>query len=60
MAICLASGATSCAIKDALLGPPEPTVLEEQQLPYKVAILPFVNKTTFWLPELPRSRAFCN
>jgi hypothetical protein len=46
IAICLAFGATSCAIKDMLLGPPEPTVLEEQQLPYKVAILPFVNKTT--------------
>jgi hypothetical protein len=46
IAICLAFGATSCAIKDMLLGPPEPTVLEEQQLPYKVAILPFVNKTS--------------
>jgi hypothetical protein len=44
--IWLTMGATSCAIKDMLLGPPEPTVLEEQQLPYKVAILPFVNKTT--------------
>ena len=29
-----------------LLGPPEPTVLEEQQLPRKVAIIPFVNKTS--------------
>jgi hypothetical protein len=29
-----------------LLPPPSPTVLEEQQLPHKVAILPFVNKTT--------------
>lgn len=44
--ICLTIGTTSCAIKDMLLGPPKPTVLEEQQLPYKVAILPFVNKTT--------------
>jgi hypothetical protein len=39
-------GATSCAIKNMLLPPPSPTVLEEQQLPHKVAILPFVNKTT--------------
>ncbi len=44
--ICLAVGATSCALKDMLLPPPAPTVLEEQQLPRKVAILPFVNKTS--------------
>ena len=44
--ICLTLGATSCAIKDMLLQPPEPTVLEEQQLPHKVAIIPFVNKTS--------------
>ncbi|MCK5487231.1 MAG: hypothetical protein KAI86_13525, partial [Desulfobacterales bacterium] len=44
--ICLTMGATSCAIKDMLLPPPAPTVLEEQQLPHKVAIIPFVNKTS--------------
>jgi hypothetical protein len=44
--ICLAMGATSCAVKDMLLPPPSPTVLEEQQLPHKVAIIPFVNKTS--------------
>ena len=44
--ICLALGASSCAIKDMLLPPPSPTVLEEQQLPHKVAIIPFVNKTS--------------
>lgn len=42
----LTFGTTSCALKNMLLGPPEPTVLEEQQLPHKVAILPFVNKTS--------------
>jgi hypothetical protein len=46
IALCLTFGATSCAIKEMLLGPPEPTVLEEQQLPHKVAIMPFVNKTS--------------
>ena len=29
--ICLALGASSCAIKDMLLPPPSPTVLEEQE-----------------------------
>ena len=46
LTICLALGASSCAIKDMLLPPPSPTVLEEQQLPHKVAIIPFVNKTS--------------
>jgi hypothetical protein len=46
IAFCLTFGATSCAIKDMLLPPPAPTVLEEQQLPHKVAIVPFVNKTS--------------
>ncbi|MGD2186502.1 MAG: DUF799 family lipoprotein [Desulfobacterales bacterium] len=44
--ICLTMGSTSCAIKDMLLPPPSPTVLEDQQLPHKVAIIPFVNKTS--------------
>ena len=44
--LCLALAVTSCAIKEMILGPPEPTVLEEQKLPHRVAILPFVNKTT--------------
>lgn len=42
----LAFGATSCAIKDMLLPPPAATVIEDQQLPRKVAIVPFVNKTS--------------
>jgi len=46
IALCLTFGTVSCAVKNMLLGPPEPTVLEEQQLPHKVAIIPFVNKTS--------------
>ncbi|MGD9043141.1 MAG: DUF799 family lipoprotein [Desulfobacterales bacterium] len=46
IALVLTFGTTSCAVKDMLLGPPEPTVLEEQQLPRKVAIIPFVNQTS--------------
>ena len=46
IALGLTFGTTSCAVKEMLLGPPEPTVLEEQQLPHKVAIIPFVNKTS--------------
>jgi len=36
----------SCSLKGMLTGPPAPSVLEEGHLPYKVAILPFVNKTS--------------
>jgi hypothetical protein len=36
---------TSCALR-MFQPPPEPTVLEEKQLPSRVAILPFVNKTS--------------
>lgn len=43
---CLVPGVNSCAIKNMLLPPPEPTVLEEAQLPHKVAIVPFVNQTS--------------
>jgi hypothetical protein len=43
---CLMLGLNSCAIKNMLLGDPEPTVLEEERLPHKVAIVPFVNKTS--------------
>jgi hypothetical protein len=39
-------GATSCAIKDMLLPAPKPVVKEEEQLPHKVAIIPFVNQTS--------------
>jgi len=43
---CLMLGLNSCALKNMLLGDPEPTVLEEERLPHKVAIVPFVNKTS--------------
>lgn len=42
----LALGVSSCALKNMLLPPPEPAVLEEVQLPHRVAIMPFVNKTS--------------
>ena len=38
------SGSTSCMLR-MLQPPPEATVVEEKQLPTKVAILPFANKT---------------
>ena len=38
-------GSTSCALRIMEKGP-APTVLEEEKLPYKVAILPFANKTS--------------
>jgi len=40
----IAFGNTSCMFR-RFVSPPAPTVSKEQQLPYKVAILPFVNKT---------------
>lgn len=43
---CLVLGLNSCALKDMLLSDPEPAVLEEERLPHKVAILPFVNQTS--------------
>ena len=42
----LTLGANSCALKNMLLPPPKPAVLEEERLPHKVAIMPFVNKTS--------------
>jgi len=42
----LVLGVNSCAIKNMLLPPPEPAVLEEAQLPHRVAIVPFVNNTS--------------
>ena len=42
----IAFGNISCSIKEMLVGPPVPTVLEEDVLPHRVAILPFVNKTS--------------
>lgn len=39
-------GAASCALKDMLLPGPEAVVKQEEQLPHKVAIIPFVNKTS--------------
>jgi len=43
---CLVLGLNSCALKNMLLPSPEPTVLEKEGLPHKVAIVPFVNKTS--------------
>jgi len=40
----IAAGNTSCALR-MFQPPPAPAVLEEKQLPTRVAILPFVNKT---------------
>ena len=45
LALFLIFGCISCALR-ILENPPAPTVLEEEKLPYKVAILPFVNKTS--------------
>ena len=42
----LTLGLNSCALKNMLLPDPEPTVLEEERLPHKVAIGPFVNQTS--------------
>lgn len=44
--LCLTTGLNSCAVKDMLLSKPEPDVLEEERLPHKVAIVPFVNQTS--------------
>jgi hypothetical protein len=45
LAIFIVTGCVSCAFR--ILEPsPAPTVLEEEKLPYKVAILPFANKTS--------------
>ena len=44
--LCLALVLNSCMVKDMLLGDPEPAVLEEEQLPHKVAIFPFVKQTS--------------
>ncbi|MGB5747334.1 MAG: GNA1162 family protein [Desulfobacterales bacterium] len=38
-------GSVSCALR-ILENPPAPAILEEEKLPYKVAILPFENKTS--------------
>ena len=45
LGLLIALGSVSCAFR-ILQPPPAPTVLEEEKLPYKVAILPFVNKTS--------------
>ena len=36
----------SCAVKNMLFGEPEPAVREEERLPHKVAIVPFINQTS--------------
>ena len=43
---CLMLGLNSCALKNMLLPDPEPAVREEDRLPHKVAIVPFVNQTS--------------
>jgi hypothetical protein len=45
LGIFIVSGSTSCMLRMLESGP-TPTVLEEEKLPYKVAILPFANKTS--------------
>jgi hypothetical protein len=44
--ICLAAGINACALKSMLMPDLEPEVLEKDQLPYKVAVVPFVNQTS--------------
>lgn len=44
--ICLAAGINSCTLKNMLTPGPEPEVLDKDRLPYKVAIVPFVNQTS--------------
>ncbi|MEE4262533.1 MAG: GNA1162 family protein [Desulfobacteraceae bacterium] len=44
LGVLIVSGSASCALR-VLEKAPAPTVLEEEKLPYKVAILPFANKT---------------
>ena len=44
MGFLLAFGMTACSIP-GISKPPEPEILEKEELPHKVAILPFVNKT---------------
>jgi hypothetical protein len=39
-------GNISCAFRNIINPLPRPAILEEEQLPHKVAILPFVNKTS--------------
>ena len=45
LSLLIVFGNVSCALR-ILEGPPAPKVLEEETLPYKVAILPFANKTS--------------
>jgi len=44
LGVLIVFGGASCALR-VLEKAPAPTVLEEEKLPYKVAILPFANKT---------------
>ena len=45
LSLLIGFGSASCALR-ILQSAPNPTVLEEEKLPYKVAILPFENKTS--------------
>lgn len=44
LGVFIVCGNVSCALR-MLEAPPAPTIREDEQLPYKVAILPFANKT---------------
>jgi hypothetical protein len=46
LVLLIAFGIASCALKEMITGPPSPDIIEEEQLPHKVAILPFVNRTS--------------
>ena len=41
----IAFGNSSCAVRKLMGSLPNPAILQEEKLPHKVAILPFVNKT---------------
>jgi len=45
LGLVIASGNISCAVRSIIESIPIPTIRQEEKLPHKVAILPFVNKT---------------
>jgi hypothetical protein len=46
LGLLIAFGSFSCAVRSFLNALPLPTILQEEQYPHKVAILPFVNKSS--------------